>query len=38
MQDAYNGDVVLIKLLDDESWNAAKSELLSDNNKLLSDA
>lgn len=35
MQDVRNGNSATIKFLDEESWNAAKSELLSDDSKLL---
>ena len=35
MQDVRNGNSATIKFLDEESWNAAKSELLSGDPKLL---
>ena len=35
MQDVRNGNSATIKFLDEESWNAAKSELFSDDSKLL---
>lgn len=38
MQDARNGNTASIKFLDDESWNWAKSELLSNDKRLLWDA